>query len=126
MSHPSPAESGRRFRASFRRLADPKIYPLSLASIFLGACAAAAKGDLHPGWLGATVLAIFALEAAKNASGEIVDYGSGADRAVDLAGVRDLMDWSPAPRAADCDAPAGSAIMSWNPENPPLVTEPLA
>ncbi len=60
----------------FWRLADPKISLASTASIFLGACAAAADGPLHPGWLAVTVLGIFAIEVAKNASGEIFDFGT--------------------------------------------------
>ena len=69
-------------RAGIWRLADPKISLASMASIFLGACAAAAAGPLHLGWLAATVLGIFAIEVAKNASGEIFDFDSGADLAV--------------------------------------------
>ena len=61
------------------RLADPTISLASLASMFLGACAAAAAGPLAWGWLALTVLGIVALETAKNASGEIFDYDSGTD-----------------------------------------------
>ncbi len=64
------------------RLADPKISLASFASMFLGACAAAATGPLHFGWLAVTVLGIFAIEVAKNASGEIFDWNSGNDQAV--------------------------------------------
>lgn len=64
------------------RLIDPKISLASLASMFVGACAAARDGPLDCGWLGLTVLGILALEAAKNASGEVVDFDSGTDRAV--------------------------------------------
>ena len=53
-----------------------------MASIFLGACVAAAHGPLHYGWLAVTILGIFAIEVAKNASGEIFDFDSGADLAV--------------------------------------------
>lgn len=66
----------------FWRLADPKISLVSMASIFLGTCAAAADGPLHFGWLVVTVVGIFAIEVAKNASGEIFDFDSGADLAV--------------------------------------------
>ena len=45
-----------------------------MASIFLGACLAAAHGDIHAGWLSLTVFAFFAIEVAKNASGDIYDY----------------------------------------------------
>jgi 1,4-dihydroxy-2-naphthoate octaprenyltransferase len=74
--------SGIDLRAGVGRLADPKISLASMASILLGAAAAAAAGPIHPGWLALTVLGIFALEVAKNASGEIYDFDSGADLAV--------------------------------------------
>ena len=67
----------------FWRLADPKISLASMASIFLGACTAASSWDLHFGWLALTVLGIFAVEVAKNASGEIFDFDSGTDQAVE-------------------------------------------
>ena len=66
----------------FWRLADPKISLASMASIFLGTCVAASYGQLHLGWLIVTVVGIFAIEVAKNASGEIVDFDSGADQGV--------------------------------------------
>ncbi|MCC6300426.1 MAG: prenyltransferase [Anaerolineales bacterium] len=71
-----------KFWQGFWRLADPKISLASFASMFLGACAAAADGTLHLGWLAVTVLGIFAIEIAKNASGEIFDWNSGNDQAV--------------------------------------------
>ena len=64
------------------RLADPKISLASFAGMFLGACAAARDGELSWRWLLLTVLGIFCLEVAKNASGEIVDFDSGTDLAV--------------------------------------------
>lgn len=64
------------------RLADPKISLASIASMLLGACAAAADGPLQSGWLALTVLGILAIETAKNASGEIFDFDSGADLAI--------------------------------------------
>ena len=64
------------------RLADPKITTASLASLFLGAAAAARGGPLSWPWLLATVLGIAFVEIAKNASGEVVDFDSGADQAV--------------------------------------------
>ena len=70
------------FRQGFWRLADPKISLASFASMFLGACAAAATNPLHFGWLAVTVLGVFAIEIAKNASGEIFDWNSGNDQAV--------------------------------------------
>lgn len=64
------------------RLADPKITLASAASLLLGTAAAARAGPLAWGWLLVCVAGIFALEAAKNASGELVDFDSGADLAV--------------------------------------------
>jgi 1,4-dihydroxy-2-naphthoate octaprenyltransferase len=71
-----------RFARGLWALADPKISLASFASIFLGACAAAAVAPIDWGWLAATVLGIFAIEIAKNASGEIFDFDSGVDQAV--------------------------------------------
>lgn len=70
------------FWTGFRRLADPKISLASFVGLFLGACMAAADHGLHWGWLGLTVLGVFCVEVAKNASGEIVDYDSGTDLAI--------------------------------------------
>jgi 1,4-dihydroxy-2-naphthoate polyprenyltransferase len=78
-------EAGRETRdvgTGIWRLADPKISLASAASMFLGACAAAAVVPLDWGWLALTVLGIFAIEVAKNTSGEIFDFDSGADLAV--------------------------------------------
>jgi 1,4-dihydroxy-2-naphthoate octaprenyltransferase len=69
-------------RTGVWRLADPKITLASAASLFLGAAAAAADGALAWGWLAATVLGIFFVEVAKNASGEVFDFDSGTDAAV--------------------------------------------
>ena len=67
------------FRQGFWRLADPKISLASAAAILLGASAAAAAGPLSVGWLALTAFGIFAVEVAKNASGEIFDWDSGTD-----------------------------------------------
>jgi 1,4-dihydroxy-2-naphthoate octaprenyltransferase len=64
------------------RVADPKITLASVASMFLGACAAARDGPVSWVWLWIGVAGIFFLEAAKNASGEVFDFDSGADPAV--------------------------------------------
>lgn len=61
------------------RLADPKVSLASGASILLGAAAAARDGAIAPGWLLVTMAGIFCVEVAKNASGEIYDFDSGAD-----------------------------------------------
>jgi 1,4-dihydroxy-2-naphthoate octaprenyltransferase len=66
----------------FWRLADPKISLASFASMFLAACMASHAQPLVWGWLWLTVLGIFAVEVAKNASGQVVDYRSGTDLAI--------------------------------------------
>jgi len=68
--------------AGIWRLADPKISLASLASMFLGAAAAARDGALAPAWLALTVAGILCIEVAKNASGEVVDFDSGTDVAI--------------------------------------------
>jgi 1,4-dihydroxy-2-naphthoate octaprenyltransferase len=73
----------RKFWTGFWRLADPKISLASFVSIFLGACLAATGQPLEWRWLAVTIGGIFALEIAKNASGEIVDFDSGTDLAVE-------------------------------------------
>lgn len=65
------------------RIADPKITLASAASLFLGLCAAGRDGPIAWGWAALTVLGIFFLEAAKNASGELFDFDSGADLGVE-------------------------------------------
>jgi 1,4-dihydroxy-2-naphthoate polyprenyltransferase len=79
----APPRSMPDFKAGLWRLADPKITLASLASLFLGACFAARDGPLSWGWLALTVAGIFFLEVAKNASGEIFDFDSGADLGID-------------------------------------------
>ena len=64
------------------RLADPKISLTSAAGMYLGLTLAATEGPLHWGWLALTGLALFAMEVAKNAWGDIIDYDSGTDLAV--------------------------------------------
>lgn len=64
------------------RVADPRITLASLAAMTLGAAAAAREGPMSWAWLAATVLGIVAVEAAKNASGELFDFDSGTDLAV--------------------------------------------
>jgi 1,4-dihydroxy-2-naphthoate octaprenyltransferase len=70
------------FWKGVHRLADPKVTLASAASILLGAAAAGRDGAVSWGWLALTALGIFCLEAAKNASGELVDFASGVDQAV--------------------------------------------
>ena len=69
-------------RAGIWRLADPKISLASFAGMFLAACFAAVDAGLHLGWLGLTVLGVFCVEVAKNASGEVIDFDTGTDLAV--------------------------------------------
>lgn len=64
------------------RLADPKISLASFAAMFLGACAAARDGELSWKWPALSLIGIFAIEVAKNASDEIFDFDLGTDRAI--------------------------------------------
>jgi 1,4-dihydroxy-2-naphthoate octaprenyltransferase len=68
-----------KFAQGFWRLADPKISLASAAGMLLGASSAAADGPISARWLVMTVLGIFAVEVAKNASGEVYDWDSGTD-----------------------------------------------
>lgn len=69
-------------KAGIWRLADPKITLASVASLILGTAVAAHDGPLAWGWLFLSVIGIFCIEVAKNASGEIFDYDSGTDQAI--------------------------------------------
>lgn len=71
-----------RVREGVWRLADPKISLASLSAIALGTTAAARDGALALGWLAVTVVGVFAIEVAKNASGEVFDFDSGTDLAI--------------------------------------------
>ena len=131
MTTPGESAAIRRepdFLAGFWRLADPKI---TLASIFLGACLAAADGEIHAAWLALTVFAFFAIEVAKNASGDIYDYETdvavaAADRTDFSGGKRVLVDgllsvrqtWAIAIVFYALGIAAGIAIVLWR--------EPLA
>lgn len=78
-----PAEAAdRTLFEGIHRLADPKVSLASVASMLLGAAFAAHEGPLAWGWLALTVIGIFSIEVAKNASGELVDFQSGVDQAV--------------------------------------------
>lgn len=63
-------------------LASPRCTLASVASLVLGAAASARGGPVSWAWLFATAAGLFFFEVAKNASGEIPDYDSGADLAV--------------------------------------------
>lgn len=83
VTHALPANpSLHSIAAGVWRVADPKITLASVASMLVGAAAAAWQGPVAWGWLALTVLGIFFVEAAKNASGEIFDWDSGADEGV--------------------------------------------
>lgn len=71
------------FWSGFYRLADPKITMASMASLTL-AVGLALHQTLALPWdfLAVAVFGIFWLEVAKNASGEVFDWDSGADAAV--------------------------------------------
>jgi 1,4-dihydroxy-2-naphthoate octaprenyltransferase len=88
-----------------------------MSSILLGASAAVRDGSRAWGWLALVVLGIFALEWAKNASGEVFDFKSGTDQAVApedrspfSGGKRVLVDGLLTPRETWVIALAGYAI----------------
>lgn len=81
-THALPARCASSFAAGVWRVADPKITLASVASMLVGIGAAAWQGPIAWGWLVLAVLGIFCVEAAKNASGEIFDWDSGADQGV--------------------------------------------
>lgn len=66
----------------FWRLADPKISITSVACMIVGGAVAAVDGPLDWTWLGITGLALFCMEVAKNAWGDVFDFDSGTDQAV--------------------------------------------
>jgi 1,4-dihydroxy-2-naphthoate octaprenyltransferase len=72
----------RRLWEGFWRLADPKISITSLACMVVGGSVAAADGPLDWTWLVILGLALFCMEVAKNAWGDVFDYDSGTDLAV--------------------------------------------
>jgi 1,4-dihydroxy-2-naphthoate polyprenyltransferase len=78
-----PARASRAdFWRGVWRVSDPKITLASMAAMLLGAAMAGHAGAIHWGWLALTIAGIVCVEAAKNASGEIFDWDSGADQAV--------------------------------------------
>jgi 1,4-dihydroxy-2-naphthoate octaprenyltransferase len=66
----------------FWRLADPKISITSLACMIVGGSLASTEGPIHWPWLAVTGIALFCMEVAKNAWGEVFDFDSGTDLAV--------------------------------------------
>lgn len=73
-------------KASIRQgiwaLADPKISITSLASMTIGVSVAALEGPISWIWFIVLGLAMFCMEVAKNAWGDIYDFDSGTDLAV--------------------------------------------
>lgn len=63
-------------------LADPKISITSAAAMLVGVAVSVHDGFFAPGWLLVTALALFCMEVAKNAWGEVFDFDSGTDLAV--------------------------------------------
>lgn len=84
--HPASGRATAAERAKvwqgFWRLADPKISVTSLSCMVVGGAVAAREGPIHWPWLVATGLALFCMEVAKNAWGDVYDYDSGTDLAV--------------------------------------------
>lgn len=81
-SSEAPADARAKVWNGFWRLADPKISITSVACMVIGAAVAAGKGPIDWLWLGITGLALFCMEVAKNAWGDVYDYDSGTDLAV--------------------------------------------
>jgi 1,4-dihydroxy-2-naphthoate octaprenyltransferase len=71
-----------QFSTGFWRLADPKISITSLASMAIGSALAARDGSFSWLWFLVMGLAMFCMEVAKNAWGDVYDYDSGTDLAV--------------------------------------------
>jgi 1,4-dihydroxy-2-naphthoate octaprenyltransferase len=70
------------FGTGLWRLADPKISITSAASMSIGAALAAGSPQFSWTWLLVLALAMFCMEVAKNAWGDVFDYDSGTDLAV--------------------------------------------
>jgi len=71
-----------KLQTGFWRLADPKISITSVASMSVGASLAATHPNFSWAWLIMLGAAMFCMEVAKNAWGDIYDYDSGTDLAV--------------------------------------------
>ena len=72
-------------REGLWRLADPKISITSAASMAIGTAVATNDGPIAWFWLAALGIAMFCMEVAKNAWGDVFDYDSGTDLAVEPA-----------------------------------------
>ncbi len=73
---------GTDFREGLWRLADPKISITSAASMAIGAGVAWGHDRFSWSWLAVLGVAMFCMEVAKNAEGDVIDYDSGTDLAV--------------------------------------------
>lgn len=82
MTSAAPSTAPGRAREGLWRLADPKISITSVAAMLVGTAVAVRAGAFAPGWLAVTALALFCMEVAKNAWGDVIDFDSGADLAV--------------------------------------------
>jgi 1,4-dihydroxy-2-naphthoate octaprenyltransferase len=71
-----------QFSTGFWRLADPKISITSAAAMAIGGALAARDGSFSWPWFLVLGLAMFCMEVAKNAWGDVYDYDSGTDLAV--------------------------------------------
>tara|TARA_R110001592_G_scaffold363393_1_gene687343 strand:+ start:203975 stop:204892 length:918 start_codon:yes stop_codon:yes gene_type:complete len=71
-----------KLKIGFWRLADPKISITSAASMAVGGSLAATHPNFSWAWLLILGAAMFCMEVAKNAWGDIYDYDSGTDLAV--------------------------------------------
>ncbi len=69
-------------REGIWRLADPKISVTSAAAMLVGIAPAIRLGQFSLLWLAVTALALFCMEVAKNAWGDVIDFDSGTDLAV--------------------------------------------
>jgi len=69
-------------REGIWRLADPKISITSAAAMLVGAAPAIREEQYSWPWLAVTAMALFCMEVAKNAWGDVIDYDSGTDLAV--------------------------------------------
>jgi 1,4-dihydroxy-2-naphthoate octaprenyltransferase len=66
----------------FWRLADPKISITSAVAMLIGGSVAARDAPINWPWFTVMAVALFCVEVAKNAWGEVIDYDSGTDLAV--------------------------------------------
>lgn len=69
-------------RQGIWRLADPKISITSAAAMVVGTAPALGADSFSWTWTGVMALALFCMEVAKNAWGDVIDYDSGTDLAV--------------------------------------------